>query len=609
MAAAAVGLALAVGVTLLGRSRRWGPLLTFLAAVVGYLILAPAAAAPVQAAASVVPTLGSERVVLIGLVESWRSVLTLPLPLGEGRGELVVPLVIALIGGLIASTLLWRSRSPGLTWLPVVAMFVAAASFGGRETNLPVLRGLLLTGVLLAWLRWRTLRVSRASWVRRSILGGLVLACTASSAWAATALVQPATRQVLRDHVDPPLSELAFKSPLARYRDYYTHHKSDVLFRFDDLPAGKPLVRLASMDSFDGLVWNVNTADLATGTSAFRAAPYLGGRSMVTVTVEKYLGPWVPTVGAATGAVLEVEAQPGDSRELLFNTATGGVAMYGDVRPGDVYGIEWEPRPEETADLVDVPADRGVPLTPMDFPAIEKLDRLAQRWVARSGADNDYDRVAAIEQRLRDDGYFNDGTTPVERGYSASGHSARRLADLVQDEQRMVGNDEQYAAAMAYAVQRMGIPARVVLGFEHVASDGSVTGDDIAAWVEVPFVGRGWVVFDPTPDENRIPPPLQDDPNPQPQPYVVQPPVLPQEPAELQTVPPTGAGRDEPEAGNGLLWLLLAWMSRGAEVLLVTAPVWLVVLIKRLRRRRRRRASRSGGPDERSLAGDHRSCP
>ena len=576
---------------LLARRQGWGPLFTFIAAVAGYLLVGPAAAAPEQALASVVPTLGSERVLVKGAVESWRSVLTLPVPLGSSQGELVVPFVVALLGGLVATTLLWRSRVPGLVWVPVVAMFAAAAAFGARDADSALIRGILLTSVLLVWLRWRTLRMSRASWVRRGLLGAVVLGVAGSAAWGSGSLVQADTRDVLRDHVEPPLADLDFKSPLARYRDYYKNQKTDVLFTFQNLPAGKPLVRLASMDSFDGLVWNVTSVDRASGTSDFGPAPYLGSGSTVTVTVGAYAGPWVPTVGTATGAVLDHEGGDGGPRQLLINRASGGVAMLGDVRPGDVYQVEWAPRPDETADLATVPADRSVPLTPMTFPAIEKLDKLTQRWVSRVGAASDYEKVVAIEQRFRDDGYFNDGLTPEERGYSASGHSAKRLADLVQDDQRMVGNDEQYAAAMAYAVQRSGIPARVVLGFENIGADGSVTGDDIAAWVEVPFVGHGWAVFDPTPDESRVPPPLQDNPNPEPQPYIVQPPVLPQEPADLQGVPPAGAGQDQTDGGDSVWPQVLAWVWFGTKLVLVLAPLWLVVLLKRLRRRRRRRAS------------------
>lgn len=588
LVAATLGLGLAVATTALAQSLRWGPLPSALTIALGYLVVGPVAAAPDQAVGSVLPTLSAERVLVSGLIESWRSVLTMPVPLGVSRGELVVPFVTSLIGGLVAATLLLRTRFAGLVFLPVLAMYVTAAAFGTREASFPIGRGLVLAVLVLVWLRWRTVRSNRASWARRVLLGGVVVGLTGSGAWGITALAGPGERDVLRDHVDPPLAQLEFKSPLARYRDYYKSHKDDVLFTFQDLPAGKPLIRLASMDAYDGLVWNVNTADLRTGTSAFGPSPFADGGSTLTVTVGEYDGPWVPTVGVVKGGALESGKGSGQ-RELLLNSASGMLAMYGNARAGDVYDVEWTPRAGRTDDLAGIAVDRTLPVPEFPFAPVEKLDALAQRVVSRAGASTDLERAVALELFFRE-GYFNDGDDPVKRDYSPSGHSVRRLLDLVADETRMVGNDEQYASAMAYAAQRLGMPARVVLGFENVNSDGTVTGDDIAAWVEIPFEGRGWIPFDPTPDEDRVPPPQTNDPNPKPQPYVVQPPVLPKDPAEVQGVLPEAVGQDLPDQIWDILFRILGWIWTGAKIALILAPLWGIVLVKRLRRRRRRRA-------------------
>lgn len=590
LVAGAVGMAVAIGATLLAQTMRWGPVATVLTTAVGYLLVGPAAAAPHQALGSVVPTLSAERVLVSGVVESWRSVLTVPVPLGISRGELVVPLVITLVGGLIAATLLFRTRFAGFVILPVLAMYLMAAAFGTRDASFPLGRGLLLAVLLLAWLRWRTVQSNRSSWMRRVLLGGVVVGLTGSGAWGIAALAGNSERDVLRDHVDPPLAQLDFKSPLAKYRDYYKNHKNDVLFTFQDLPAGKPLIRLASMDAYDGLVWNVSTTNLRTGSSAFAPPPFTDSGSTVTVTVGKYDGPWVPTVGEVKGALLDRDEGGRGPRELLYNNATGALAMYGNAHAGDVYVVEWTPRAGRTDDLADVAVDRSVPIAEFPFGPVEKLDLLAQRVVSRAGADTDLERAVALEVFFRT-GYFNDGDDPVKRDYSPSGHSVRRLLDLAADEKRMIGNDEQYASAMAYAAQRLGIPARVVLGFETVNTGGTVTGDDIAAWVEIPFEGRGWIPFDPTPSETRIPPPQTNDPNPKPQPYVVQPPVLPKEPADVQGVPPEGAGQDLSDRIWDILFRVLGWIWLGIKIALVLSPLWGILLVKRIRRRRRRRAA------------------
>lgn len=589
--AVGLGTLLGAGVTLLSRQLRWGPLLTGAAAVLGYLLVGPVAAVPDDAVAGVLPSYDAVRSLVTGIVETWRTMLTLPVPL-SADGELIVPFVLALLGALLATSLLWRSRWGGAAAPVVIVVFVVSAAFGVRNADLPLFRGLVLAVLLLLWLRWRSLRSLRTSWVRRVGLGVAVVSVASVAAWGLSAAVAgPAPRDVVRDHIEPPLAELRFKSPLARYRDYYKNRKNDVLFTFEDLPAGEPLVRLATMDTFDGVVWNVTTKDLVTGTSPFRLAPGADGASAITVTVGKYQGPWVPTVGTATGVELDRDAAPGAGRELLLNTATGSVAEYGDAREGDVFRVDWDPRPERSDDLVLASVDATVPVPVQDVPPIPKLDALAQKWIAAAGATTAFAKAVALEAGFKENGLFNDGLDPVAYGYSPSGHGAKRLADLVEDPARMVGNDEQYASAMAYAAQRNGLPARVVIGFESVRDGGTVTGDDIAAWVEIAFAGTGWIPFDPTPPENRTPPPLEKDPEPLPQPYIVQPPTLPQEPADVQGVPPQGAGSDDSTSFGDVLLTLLRWLWIGARILLLLAPLWVLLLYKRLRRRRRRAAA------------------
>ena len=54
-----------------------------------------------------------------------------------------------------------------------------------------------------------------------------------------------------------------------------------------------------------------------------------------------------------------------------------------------------------------------------------------------------------------------------------------------------VGNDEQYAAAMALMANRLRVPARVVVGAVLPAS-GVVKGKDVTAWVELRAADGTW---------------------------------------------------------------------------------------------------------------------
>jgi transglutaminase-like putative cysteine protease len=69
---------------------------------------------------------------------------------------------------------------------------------------------------------------------------------------------------------------------------------------------------------------------------------------------------------------------------------------------------------------------------------------------------------------------------------------------------RRSGNCEYFAAAMATMLRTLGVPARVVGGFQRgewnpYGSYFMVHMSDAHAWVEAYFQGLGWVTFDPSP--------------------------------------------------------------------------------------------------------------
>lgn len=87
--------------------------------------------------------------------------------------------------------------------------------------------------------------------------------------------------------------------------------------------------------------------------------------------------------------------------------------------------------------------------------------------------------------------------------YSLSTVAGDSGSDLVDFLTNRVGYCQQYAAAMAVMLRAAGVPARVVLGYSHVAPDRdgrfTITTRDAHAWVEAYFLGVGWIPFDPTP--------------------------------------------------------------------------------------------------------------
>ncbi len=151
----------------------------------------------------------------------------------------------------------------------------------------------------------------------------------------------------------------------------------------------------------------------------------------------------------------------------------------------------------DDADLVkaSVPsgpeARRYVALPGLPF----SLAEYARKSVA--GALTPYERAVAIEQVVRL-GRKPDVEAPVGSSYArletflfgAEGQSGANA-----------GTAEQFASAFAVLGRAVGLPTRVVVGFQPVPEgpDGVrvVRGSDATAWPEVYFEGWGWVPFDP----------------------------------------------------------------------------------------------------------------
>jgi hypothetical protein len=174
----------------------------------------------------------------------------------------------------------------------------------------------------------------------------------------------------------------------------------------------------------------------------------------------------------------------------------------------------------------------------------------------------------------------------------------------------MIGDDEQYAVAMALLAGQLDIPARVVFGYypdEERAGDAlfEATGDDVHAWVEVNFQDVGWVTFNPTPPEDQVPNDQNTKPKVDPKPQVLQPPPPPQEPVDLPpTLPDDRESEDENLNLAGIIGaiLLIGGISL-AVIALLMSPFIVIGAWKAARRRSRRQAARSsdrisGGWDE-----------
>ena len=204
------------------------------------------------------------------------------------------------------------------------------------------------------------------------------------------------------------------------------------------------------------------------------------------------------------------------------------------------------------------------------------------------------ERVFAVADHLRTKGKYSDGVVARERIYRP-GHYVSRLDAGFVNAPLMVGNDEQYAAAMALLANKVGVPARVVLGAV-VPEGGEVKGSDVSAWVELRVDDGSWRVLPtetfmdtdrPADQQTRteeqlsgvvIPPPAQ-----------VPPPstIDEQTDAEITARKAQRASEEQPGSPSAG-WVRALLVYGGGPLLAVLVVVGAILSAKWLRRSRRR---------------------
>ncbi|GAA1640313.1 transglutaminaseTgpA domain-containing protein [Georgenia ruanii] len=578
VAAAVGGVLLGAAVAVAGAVLRWGAW-TVLAAAVVVLTLGAALAAPTTALGGVLPTPDTVGAVGRGVVTSWKEIVTVLPPLGAGGAMLTAPYLLAFAGTLVALTVALRTARPAWALLAPGLVLPAAILLGTAD---PAGAAAVGTGgalVGLVWARWRTgwldggrLRAAAVLVLVGAVAGGGV-----------AAVASPGPRLVLRDLLEPPPDPRDYPSPLAGFRGYVKDHRDEPVLTVEGLREGAR-VRLAVLDAYDGTAWAVSGGS-AAGTFqrvGERIEPDLpASLHRLRVTVGEYAGVWVPVVGRPYDVDF---ADPRLGASFYVNRGTGtGLAAAG-LRPGDTYDLLAAPVREPTDSELEGAPLGEVPLPPARYP--EVAGTAAARMLA--DARTPLAQIRAIESGLQQ-GYYShglEGDTP-----SLPGHGAARIDALLGGE-AMVGDEEQYAAAMALMLRAIGIPSRVVMGFAPAAGAAgtvALTGDDVTAWVEVPFEGHGWVPFFPTPDEDRIW--QQESPTPQnrPQPQVLQPPPPAPEPPDAPPADRREVDTDD-EPADHAAWprALLVAAGVAGGLLVLVSPLLLVLAIKGRRRARRR---------------------
>lgn len=639
---AAVTLVIGGVLAVLGARFRWSPLLVAALTVLVVLVAGVPLAIPSEAAAGGwLPTGPAFLHLLEATALSWRQLVTIVTPVGAYQALLVPPFLLGLVCAVLSASLALRTRHPRSALVPPFLLLAAAIALGPTDVapawTIAVGALLVLVSAIGAVLipagpgaaaqpisgrsatRGRAVRLA----VTRVAAIAVVLATALAGGTVLAATVAPASdRDVIRAHVEQPFVPRDYPSPLAGFRSYLDPSTRDeTLLTVEGLPDGARL-RVATVDTYTGVVYAVGDASAGSGSGADRSSsaeaagsasasgsgiftrvPYrltptaTGTRVDLTVRVDGFSDVWVPDAGALEQLRFRGPRADALTDSFSYNAATGTAAVSAGLRPGDSYRLTAILPP--ATDDVDVASLRPG-TAPLPEPAAVP-DALTD-WLTRTVAAPTSDAPGASLQRaleaLATTGYVSHGIDP-DAPRSVSGHGVARL-DTLFTEQPMVGDQEQYATAAALIARQLGFPARVVLGFRPGGGSAgatpgpvAVTGADIDAWVEIQDDSGRWVTVDPTPAIRDIPERAPDEPTPISKPQTVVPPPVVEDPEESTPAAPDSEVSDPPAeqpwwlAALRVVLTVAGWTLLAAALL--AAPFLAVIAAKARRRRARRR--------------------
>ncbi|GAB3385712.1 transglutaminase-like domain-containing protein [Humibacter soli] len=598
---------------------RWNSLVTTLVAIGGFLLIGVPLAVPGETIQGILPTLQGFTDLLNSVALGWKQLVTIAVPVGSYQALLTPAYVLAFGSPVVAITVALRSRLPELALLPPLVVFVLAILLGSDASATPVVLTVVTAALSVGWLVWmrRRRRVSRlvalssehADGVRRGerswastrssvIAAGVLVVALAAAAGIAYVVPPAAARNVARTAAMPPFNPRDYPSPLSAFRSYLRPDRSnEPMFTVHGIGDVRRL-RIATLDTYDGIVYSVGTQPGDSG--AFARVPDMlprpksaGGTQTLSITMDELSGPWLPTFGDLEHIGFDGSDAGALGEGFYYNPVTATMADTAPVKTGDSYQVTGATTPSKTIDQLAKEKPGAAPLPPLtNLPA--DLASTVQRY--QGDASSPGGKLSAVLQRLVAMGYISHGIGNEVQ--SLSGHGADRI-DALLSANPMVGDQEQYAVAAALMARQLGFPARVVLGFvvPQSASGDEVTftGSDVSAWIQVQTAKDGWVDVDPNPQVRPIPEKSPDQPKQISRPQsVVQP---PKDTTDSTDNPPPQSHvakqrDDHTPAWIDVLLAVLTVLGWTVLVLALLASPFLAVIAAKWRRRRARRSTK-----------------
>ncbi|RDI22344.1 transglutaminase domain-containing protein [Lentzea flaviverrucosa] len=390
--------------------------------------------------------------------------------------ELLVPGLLLIIGVSTAMVLSVTKRGTALfvPALGAATLYVSAALLTtGRADRYGLVALTLVVVLALGWLI-----IDR----RGPVVPPAVLA-TALAALTLLAFVLPSNGFEPRKLVTPPVTDIAISNPLPQLAAWAAQGDAELFrMRGPEVP-----VRLVTLSRYSGASWEaastygplgvVDAPDLPTG-GKFQDAS-------VDLRITGLQGEWLPGVGKPQAVSLS---------DAMVDPDTGSLVVAEGLKAGLSYTVRGVVETPADTDL----AEAQVPAAATKYTALPRLPFTLAEYArqATQNARTPYEKAVALEQVVR----LNrrpDAEAPVGSSYA---RLETFLFGAAGESGAGAGTAEQFASAYAVLARSVGLPTRVVVGFQPVPEQNGeriVRAADATAWPEVYFSGWGWVAFDP----------------------------------------------------------------------------------------------------------------
>ncbi|GAB3158513.1 hypothetical protein GCM10027290_61920 [Micromonospora sonneratiae] len=511
---------------------------------------------------------------LDALLHAGARLLTSATPIPARADTLALPVMATWIAVAVSGALA-HGRRRGTAVLPPVTLACGMLVLAGPRRD----PDYLLTAILIAALALllaltrtprtvhRQLRVTR---VGTTVLLATGLAVTAGLLTPVLLRGVTSSPPDLRTMVLPPVQAPSQIHPLSLLGRWQADPEQPLLALDSNHPVA---LRWAVLPDFDGTRWQPAATYLAAGGERAPSTPAVAvQRVQAKVVVVGLAGGWLPVpdgLGRVGGVSIAIDEE------------SGTVVVPDGLRAGQSYEVE-----------AAVPAPTAAQLAGAQIPVSATFDRYRQLPPGNTGpifsmaidAAGDglpFAQATALAAWMKQN-YRYDPLAPGGSGYP----SIVRFLTAEPGRGGGRGTSEQFAAAYAVLARALGIPARVVVGFDakaakEGATTATITAGDARAWPEIYLEPVGWIPMDLTapragddPRAGAAPPPTA--------PTAA--PVLP-EPAvpDVPTVEEDATASDTARS-----WGYLAVLP------VLTAGTLGLIAALRVRRSRRRRV----GPDD-----------